>query len=78
MKSGQDFCYEQVLMNMNEQDTNEWTGGCCCDDGYLCYELFLVVFTLKQFSGKGSSYSKGAMIVSLFFTVNKWDCSGRK
>ena len=24
-----------VLVDMNEQDMNEWTGGCCCGAGYL-------------------------------------------
>ena len=43
MQSGQDYSCEQVLVNMNEQDMNEWTGGCCYDDGYLCDALFLVV-----------------------------------
>ena len=35
----------EVFVNMNEQDMNEWTGGCCCGDCYLCYVLFLVVFS---------------------------------
>ena len=52
MENGLDYCYVQVLVNMNEQDINEWTGGYCCGDGYLCYVLFLVVF-LEMFFRKG-------------------------
>ena len=61
MQSGQDYCSEQVLVNMNKQDMNEWTGGCCCGYGYLCCALFLDVFSENVFPER-AAHSKRAMI----------------
>ena len=47
----------QALANMNEQDVNGngWPGSGCYIFGYLCFVLFLIVFSLIIVSGKGSS-----------------------
>ena len=47
----------QAIGNMNEQDVNEngWPGHSSSSDGYQCSLLFLDVFSLILFLGKGSS-----------------------
>ena len=68
MWSGQDNCYVQVLANMNEHDINEWTGSCCCGDGFCVMHYFLSFF-LRHVFPEMAAHFKGAMIVFLFFTV---------
>ena len=48
-------------MNMNEQDMIELTGGCC--------SLSIISCLLRNIFLERAAHSKGAMIVSLFFTV---------
>ena len=47
--SGQDYGNVKILVNNNE-DFNEWIGGCCCSDGYVPNVLILVVLSKNHSS----------------------------